>query len=631
MRFPRLFLLLALLPFAWLRLAAPSSAQSSNFTFTTVGDLGSTTNTDGVLNGIAASGAQFHLALGDLSYSTVGAEGVWCNYVQSKVGATFPFELVSGNHDADGSPNGHIDNFVACLPDRIGNLTGTYGKEYYFDYSNLARVIMISPNLTLDGETYTYTVGNAHYNWLANAIDGARAANIPWVIVGMHKVCITIGVKSCEIGPDVLNLLVSKKVDLILEGHDHNYQRSKQLALNAQCAAIVPNMYNANCVSDDGADQQYPKGGGAVLMIVGTGGQSIYPSNHTDSEVGYFARYVRAFDEVARYGFLQVNVTSSQLNAQFVGTSSGSTFTDSFVINATSTATPTPSASATNTATRTATTTATHTPTKTFTAIPAATRTATRTPTKTFTTIPAATRTATRTLTKTPTRTWTPTLTRAPSKTFTRTATRAPSKTFTRTATRTPTLTPTRVRTATPTADAPWTWCANANFMCKFSGTKNVRFGINGKYVVKSFTNGVMCSVANFGDPYPGVPKQCWHTSATLTPTPTRKPTRTSTKTSQAAEVLATFRAKLADSARVRVSWRTLDQTDVVGFNVWRRVRGSEWVQLNTALIVAKQDGSRYRWLDRNIAGGAAYLYKLQILRADSEGAWSDAVKVKVP
>jgi hypothetical protein len=337
--------------FAFAGFAAPLSqaALDSEFTFTAVGDFGGTANTDGVLNGIANAGAAFHLALGDLSYGTYAPESAWCSYVQGKVGATFPFELVSGNHDMDASTQGHINNFAACLPDRIGNLTGTYGKEYYFDYQNLARVIFISPNLVLDGSTWSYNAGTAHYTWLSNAIDDARAKNIPWVIVGMHKNCITVGAKSCEIGTDVLNLLVAKNVDLILQGHDHNYQRSKQLALNANCGAIAAGMYNAACVSDDGADNAYVKGAGSVLNIVGTGGQSLYGSNPFDAEAGYFARFVMPGVDVARYGFLKVHVTATQLSAEFIGTSAGSAFSDAYTITQgaippTTTPLPTPNA-----------------------------------------------------------------------------------------------------------------------------------------------------------------------------------------------------------------------------------------------------------------------------------------------
>ena len=146
----------------------------------------------------------------DLSYANLTPESSWCDYVQSHVGSTFPFELIAGNHDSAGSDQeGYIDNFAACLPDRLGGVRGTYGKEHYFDYpasTPIARFILISPNLCFyvsgqSGSTtcYSYAAGTSHYTWLANTIDAARAAGIPWVIVGMHETCISTGVTACQI------------------------------------------------------------------------------------------------------------------------------------------------------------------------------------------------------------------------------------------------------------------------------------------------------------------------------------------------------------------------------------------------------------------------------------------------
>ncbi len=54
-----------------------------------------------------------------------------------------------------------------------------------------------------------------------------------------------------------------------------------------------------------------------------------------------------------------------------------------------------------------------------------------------------------------------------------------------------------------------WVSCASENGFCSFAGTQNVRYGANGVYVYRTFTNGTTCSNAVFGDPIFGVAKQC--------------------------------------------------------------------------------------------------------------------------
>jgi hypothetical protein len=193
--------------------------------------------------------------------------------------------------------------------------TGTYGAEYYFDVDGLARVIMIGAGNDVAGIKYDYEAGNDRYQWLENTIDETRADGIAWVIVGMHKVCITAGEKPCEIGTDLTNLLIDKRVDLIIQGHEHNYQRSKQLT----CA--TPNQYRPECVADDGTDGQYTKGAGSVFVVSGaSGGGGEYAVYTNDPEIDYFAAWHGGNSPNHGRGYLLVTLTPTHLDLEFVGT-----------------------------------------------------------------------------------------------------------------------------------------------------------------------------------------------------------------------------------------------------------------------------------------------------------------------
>ena len=71
----------------------PARAQPDSFTFGVAGDFGATSNTSATLNALAGAGTDFFLAAGDLSYNQVTPESAWCDFVKTRVGTTFPFEL----------------------------------------------------------------------------------------------------------------------------------------------------------------------------------------------------------------------------------------------------------------------------------------------------------------------------------------------------------------------------------------------------------------------------------------------------------------------------------------------------------------------------------------------------------
>ena len=324
----------------------PSGTPEASFVFAAAGDIGAASAVTASLQALAGSGADFFLALGDMSYDDIKPETAWCAYIKDHLGETYPFQLLVGNHEEyPAGPNGFIDNFAACLPDRLG-VTGSYAHRYYFDYppgAPLARFILIDPDLDRGGSRADYCKGGETDNcgWLQARVDEAKQQGL-WTIVGMHKNCLSMGVKACEIGAELLNLLIDLKVDLVLQGHDHSYQRSKQLSLTAGCLLVQPSAYNANCVADDGRDGLYKRDMGLVFAITAVMGRAPYPPNPFDSDAPYFAAWMGA--STPSNGFLQFTVTKEQIDAHFI--SSVGSFADHFTIGSEG-ASPTPTPGAT--------------------------------------------------------------------------------------------------------------------------------------------------------------------------------------------------------------------------------------------------------------------------------------------
>jgi len=316
---------------------------------TAAGDYGVQPATATVLDEIARRAPDAHLALGDLSYGHVATESAWCDFVKSRVGEGFPFELVSGNHESEDGTDGSINDFSACLPNQIAGITGTYGREYFMDFPRnapLVRVIQTSPNLTFEGSRWSYRRGDAHYDWLSAAIDGGRARGARWIVVTSHYPCLTVGANGCPATTDFYDLLIAKRVDLVLHGHEHNYARTHQLRDGvAGCARVPAFTFDADCIVD--RDGNFVAGRGTVFATVGTGGIPLRPVDAADAEAGYFATWSGS-NAAPSHGLLDIRATGEHLTAEFVPTS-GSGFSDSFTI----TAGPTPpdtTAAATTTA-----------------------------------------------------------------------------------------------------------------------------------------------------------------------------------------------------------------------------------------------------------------------------------------
>ena len=349
-----------------------ASAATSTFSFGVAGDFGQTDSSTGaVLNAVKSSGTNMMFGIGDFSYVAGNSEPSWCSYVSSRVGATFPFELLAGNHESY-PRDGYYKNYRTCLPDRLG-VTGSYAQEYYVDYpaaAPLVRFVMISPNLQYDSSSasaWSYKSGTAHYTWTKNAIEGGKAKGL-WVVAGMHEYCTSMVNYPCVVGADIMNLMLQEKVDLLFQAHDHAYARTKQLTVGASgCSSFPPTSYNAACVADQGATT-YTKGKGTVVSTVGQGGKNMNAESPTVAQAPYFQTY-EGNNQNATWGFVKVDVSPAQLSARFVR-AAGGTFADAYTVTNPSPAPPTTTTTTTTSPPTTSTTTTSTTTTTTTTTPP---------------------------------------------------------------------------------------------------------------------------------------------------------------------------------------------------------------------------------------------------------------------
>lgn len=95
---------------------------------------------------------------------------------------------------------------------------------------------------------------------------------------------------------------------------------------------------------------------------------------------------------------------------------------------------------------------------------------------------------------------------------------------------------------------------------------------------------------------------------------------------------VTSFNARVAKRGAV-VTWRTAQEQNVLGFNVYRS-KARKSVKLNHRLVRARGAGSlaatSYRLLDRSARTGKTYLYRLQVVTLDGKRTWQGSVRLRL-
>jgi hypothetical protein len=180
---------------------------------------------------------------------------------------------------------------------------GLTDQYYSFDYQNV--------HFTVMADYVPDEIGSEQYTFVQN--DLAKAAsdpNIDWIVVSHHsqKYASTQNYdipEEREWNNIYHPLFEQYNVDLVLQGHQHNYQRTFPIKYNSDTPI--------NPIITDRNRNTYTNPEGQIYLTVGTGGAALHSLN------GNKAPYIiTAQDEV--YGFLNVDVTANNGGTTLVGT-----------------------------------------------------------------------------------------------------------------------------------------------------------------------------------------------------------------------------------------------------------------------------------------------------------------------
>ena len=282
--------------------AATASTLSSDFNFAAAGDWGCNSNTNKTVMNMQGKNPELVLGLGDYSYRNTA--GCWLQMIDP---IDEKMKIIIGNHESE--PLSLLKRYMSHF-----NLT----KQYYsFDYQNV-HFIAMSTELPWDKSSAQYKF--VKEDLLKASID----PNIDWIIVFYHDIAYTSpSVKHAKSSlRDTYHPLFDRyNVDLVLQAHQHNYQRTYPLNYN--------NDSPSNPIETSNNTDTYNDPSGQIYTTVGTGGVGI-----TDGESQYDFKGKASFvvTQFTGYGFLNIDVRNNGTIFNAIFYANNGTIKDQFMI-----------------------------------------------------------------------------------------------------------------------------------------------------------------------------------------------------------------------------------------------------------------------------------------------------------
>jgi Calcineurin-like phosphoesterase len=268
------------------------SRGSQNFNFVAAGDFGCTDETIRTVQGMVKKNPELVLALGDLSYER--SPDCWLNVI-NPLDDNGKVKISFGDHDM----SNELFKYDTYL--KHFNLTKPY---YSFNYQNVHFLAMA----TAKNKIIPYDPASQQYQFVKEDLKSAYDnKSINWIIVYSFKPFYSSNTThpGQEELRDTYHPLFDKYgVDVVLQAHNHNYQRTYPITFN-QTRPSSP------IVLDRHAQNYYSNPKGPIFVTVGTAGAPLYNlSSQAPSVISQFANN----------GFLNVDIEKSKKEFNLTGT-----------------------------------------------------------------------------------------------------------------------------------------------------------------------------------------------------------------------------------------------------------------------------------------------------------------------
>ena len=274
-----------------------------NFNFAAAGDFGCSTNTKNTVENMQSKEPEIVLALGDLSYHSTA--DCWFD-IMSPIKDKLMITL--GHHDVEDG-QAKMDQYL--------NSFGLEKPFYSYEYNKVHFLVMSAKSV--------YYKGSEQYNFILEDLKKASEnKDVNWIVVSSYGPPYTSPSEHTAFKElrDVYHPIFEKYgVDLVLSGHNHNYQRTHPITYN-------PNDSSEPVVTNDRTTEYNSQKDGIVFAIVGTGGVNFYSFDGQAPFVDtQFAN---------KFGFLNIDISNGNPHTKLTGTfydNKGDQIVDQFTID----------------------------------------------------------------------------------------------------------------------------------------------------------------------------------------------------------------------------------------------------------------------------------------------------------
>ncbi|MCC3769924.1 metallophosphoesterase family protein [Streptomyces sp. UNOC14_S4] len=278
--------------FATIGTFTTAPARAEKFTFTAFGDQGVSYHALGNDQVILAQNPAFHLHAGDICYADDSGEGKpddnydarrWDQFLAQteSVAKSVPWMVTTGNHDMEAwySPNGYGGQSARWALPANGFDPRHSPGVYSFTYGNVGVVALDANDVSYEITANTGYSGGKQTRWLDRRLGELRKqSGIDFVVVFFHHCAFSTTNSHASDGgvrDTWLPLFEKHQVDLVINGHNHVYERTDALK-GQRVSKKVPIGGSVDSARE-----------GIVYVTAGAAGKSLYDFPAPDSYEGH--------------------------------------------------------------------------------------------------------------------------------------------------------------------------------------------------------------------------------------------------------------------------------------------------------------------------------------------------------